>query len=572
MTLERREFLKILGMFGATTALSSACSTIPTPLPTETPTAAPSEGEITVEMIAAAEKIFGIELTDEERKEVVEGLYENLEHYQALRERQIDDTVVPSMVFNPIPPGMTFSREQKPVRYSDVAVEPPSQIEDIAFSSVLELAKLIQTRQITSAELTEMYLSRLKRYDPRLQFVVNLTEDLAHEQAHRADEEIQVGNYRGPLHGIPYGIKDLFSVKGYPTTWGAEPFRDRIIDRNASVVEKLEEAGAVLIAKLTTGTLASGEHWFGGETKNPWKPSEGSGGSSAGPAAATAAGCVGFSIGTETNGSMISPCDACGVTGLRPTFGRVSRYGAMTTSWSFDKVTPICRTVEDCAVVFDAIYGPDGRDNTIIDLPFNWEFDLDIRELKIGYRTLYFEGELMSGDASFRRSVRRESVKVLDFFRELGIDPAPLDFDLDTTTAKTGIGLTMMCENAAAADEMFRSGQGDLFQDQKWPNYWRRYRFVPAVEYLQATRSRSLAIEEMNRALSDVDVYIEITWTGCWLTNVTGHPIVVAPCGFVDGRPISITFVGRLFGEAETLAVAKAFQDGTDFHRMHPQL
>jgi Asp-tRNA(Asn)/Glu-tRNA(Gln) amidotransferase A subunit family amidase len=568
MTLERREFLRILGMFGATTALSSACSPTPTPLPTETPTAspvptatalptatpsstptaAPNEGEITVEMIAAAEEISGIELTDEERKEVVEGLCENLEYYQALRERQIDDTVVPSMVFNPIPPGMTFLREQKPIRYSDVAVEPPNQIEDVAFSSVLELAKLIQTRQITSAELTEMYLSRLKRYDPRLQFVVNLTEELALEQARRADEEIQAGNYRDPLHRIPYGIKDLFSVKRYPTTWGAEPFRDRIIDRDASVVEKLEEAGAVLIAKLATGTLASGQHWFGGETKNPWKPSDGSGGSSAGPAAATAAGCVGFSIGTETNGSMISPCDACGVTGLRPTFGRVSRYGAMTTSWSFDKVTPICRTVEDCAVVFDAIYGPDGRDNTIIDLPFNWESDLDIRKLKIGYRTMYFEGELMPGDASFRRSVRRESIKVLDFFRGLGIDPTPLDFDLNPTTATTGIGLTMMCENAASADEMFRSGQGDLFQDQKWPNYWRRYRFVPAVEYLQATRSRSLAIEEMNRALNDVDVSIEITWTSCWLTNVTGHPIVVVPCGFVDGRPISITFVGKLFG------------------------
>jgi Asp-tRNA(Asn)/Glu-tRNA(Gln) amidotransferase A subunit family amidase len=584
--LNRRGFLMLLSTLGISSALSPACSPDPTLLPTSPPlspsltptptttrtptlTATPGEGEITIEMIAAAEKIFGIELTIEERKQILERLYENLALYQTLRDEKLDDTVMPSMVFNPIPPGVTFSKERHPFRYSDVDVEMLGQIEDVAFYSVLQLAKLIRTRQITSIELTEMYLARLQRLDPILEFVVTFTDELAREQARRADEEIQAGIYRSPLHGIPYGIKDLFSVRGYPTTWGAEPFKDRIIDRDASVVEKLEEAGAVLLAKLTTGTMATGEGWFGGYTRNPWNPEWGAGGSSAGPGSATAAGCVGFSIGTETNGSMTSPSDACGVSGLKPTFGRVSRYGVMTVAWSWDKVTPMCRTVEDCAVVFNAIYGPDGRDNTIIDLPFNWDPDLDIRNLRIGYRTQFFEGELMDGDVAFRRGVREESLKVLDFFRDLGVDLVPLDIDINPMSA---VGLTMMCENAAAADELFRSGQDDLIQDPKWPDYWREHRFVPAVEYLQAARYRSLVIQEMNQVFEDIDVYIEITWTSCWLTNTTGHPIIVVPCGFLGDRPVSISFVGRLFGEAELLAVAKAFQNGTEYHLRHPDL
>ena len=578
--LDRRRFLRILATLGVSSTFPRACSSpsplptgtsVPTPSPTprSTPTTAPAEGEITLDMIAAAERICGIELTDEERSEVLERLPENLELYQSLRDEGLNDTVVPCMVFNPIPAGMTFPTERQPFRYSDVNVEMPEQIEDVAFYSVLQLAKLIQTERITSTELTEMYLSRLRRYNPRLNFIVTLTETLALEQARRADEEIQAGSYRGPLHGIPYGVKDLFSVRGYPTTWGVESFRDRIIDRDASVVERLEQAGAVLLAKLATGTMASGDEWFGGYTRNPWNPAWGAGGSSAGPGSATAAGCVGFSIGTETNGSMTSPSDACGVSGLKPTFGRVSRYGVMTVAWSWDKVTPMCRTVEDCAVVFNAIYGPDGKDNTIIDLPFNWDPDFDIRELRIGYRTQFFEGELMDGDPAFRRAVREESLKVLDFFRELGIDLVPLDFDINPMSA---VGLTMMCENAAAADEMFRSGQDDLIEDPKWPNYWREHRFVPAVEYLQASRYRSMVIQEMNQVFQDVDVYIEITWTSCWLTNTTGHPVLVVPCGFHSGRPVSISFVGRLFGEVELLAVAKAFQDGTDYHQRHPEL
>jgi Asp-tRNA(Asn)/Glu-tRNA(Gln) amidotransferase A subunit family amidase len=526
-------------------------------------------------MIAAAEKIFSIELTDKERREIIEGLIEYREIYEGAREFTLDDTVVPAMVFNPIPPGMTFSREKEPFKYSDVQVQRPEDIEDVAFYSVPQLAKLVRTRQVTSTELTVMYLERLKRYNPTLFFAVTITEELALEQAARADEEIQAGNYRGPLHGIPYGIKDLFSVKGYPTTWGAELFKDRIIDQDASVVEKLEKAGAVLVAKLTTGTLASGDRWFGGLTRNPWNPEWNAGGSSAGPGSATAAGCVGFSVGTESAGSMISPCDACGVSGLRPTFGRVSRHGVMTTGWSWDKVAPMCRSIEGCAIVFNAIVGPDEKDNTIIDLPFNWDPDFDIRNLRIGYRTKFFEGELMDGEREFREAVRAESLKVLDLFRESGFELEPLDFDFQDHPYSRAVGTMMMGENGAANDNRFRGDLMDLFDEleSNWPRYWKESRFIPAVEYLQASRCRSWVIAEMKKAMQDIDVYVEITWTSQWDTNMTGHPMVVVPCGFLNfGRPISISFVGKLFGEAELLAVAKWYQDATDFHLKHPEL
>ena len=504
----------------------------------------------------------------------MKGLLENLDAFNNLREKEIDYNVIPSMVFNPVPPGKTFSKQQKPVKFSAVEVKTPKNIEDAAFYSVLQLARLIRTHRVTSTQLTKMYLSRLKRYNSTLKFVINFTEELALEQAKRADEEIQAGEYRGLLHGIPYGVKDLFSVKGYKTTWGAEPFKDRIIDMDATVVKKLEQAGAVLLAKLSTGRMGNGDHWFGGTTKNPWNPEYSSGGSSAGPASATAAGCAAFAIGTEANGSMLYPCTECGVTGLRPTFGRVSRYGVMPVSWSFDKVTPICRTVEDCAVVFNAIYGPDSKDNTIIDLPFNWNPNIDIKKLRIGYYTRYFEKELPGNPKEewlikYLTALREESKKVLDFFRKQGIKLIPLDFQIP----HAGEGFILGTEAAAANDQLCRGNLDDLIKDSKLPDYFRRYRFVPAVEYIQATRYRSILVRKMNQALKDVDVYIEITWSNNWTTNVTGHPIVVVPCGFIDGwRPVSITFVGNLFGETETLAAAKAFQDATDFHLQHPKL
>jgi len=528
---------------------------------------------VSVEIIEAAEKIIGIKLSPKERKRIVGRLNNNLKIYDDLREEHMDNNVQCSMVFNPVPPGMTFSTEQKPFKHSNVRAQRPARLEDAAFYSVLQWAHLIKTRQVTSLELTEMYLSRLKKYNPSLKFVVNLTEKLALEQAKKADKEIKEGKYRGPLHGIPYGAKDLFSVKGYKTTWGAEPFKDQIIDRNATIVERLEEAGAVLVAKLSMGALATGDVWYEGRTNNPWDPKRGSSGSSAGPASATAAGCVVFAIGTESNGSIISPCYECGVTGLRPTFGRISRYGAMALSWSMDKVGPICRTVEDCAVVFNVLYGPDDRDNTIIDLPFNWDPGLDIRKLRIGVYEKYFNKELLGNPKKGKWKVLREKEQilcnqVLDTLRKLGADLKTLDFDIPSK----GTGFILTTEAAAAFEAFSRGSTDDLVEKSHWPDTFRHRRFLPAVEYIQANRYRTLLIERMNESMKDIDVFVEVAQSNTQLTNLTGHPAVIVPCGFIDGRPIAIVFVGKLFGEAETLAVAKAYQDATDFHLKYPVL
>jgi Asp-tRNA(Asn)/Glu-tRNA(Gln) amidotransferase A subunit family amidase len=559
----RRQFFEYFAAIGITSAIMPACQT----------GEVEEEGEITVGVIEAAEKVAGIELTPEERKKIVKRLNRNLETYRGLREKKIDNSMNSALVFNPIPPGMTIPTERKPFKHSVVGVKKPGRIEDVAFHSVLQLAKLIKTRQITSTELTKMYLARLKKFDPVLKFVTNLTEELALKQAKRADDEISSGKYRGPLHGIPYGAKDLLAVRGFKTTWGAAPYKDQVIDMDATVVERLEEAGAVLVAKLTLGALAQGDVWYGGKTRNPWDPEGGSSGSSAGPASATAAGCVAFSIGSETNGSIISPCDRCGVTGLRPTFGRISRYGAMALSWTMDKIGPICRTVEDCAVVFDAIYGPDGHDNTLLDFPFNWDPALDVKSMRIGFYEKYFTKELIRNPKDEkRRKIAQEkqklSQKALDVLRGLGLDLKPTDIEIDVA----GTGFILSTESAAAFDDLTRSERDDLMKKSNWPDTFRHRRFVPAVEYIQANRYRTVLIEKMNNIFEDVDVFVEVTHSNTTLTNLTGHPAVIVPIGFLEGKPTSIVFTGKLFGEAETLAVAKAYQDATDFHLKYPQL
>jgi Asp-tRNA(Asn)/Glu-tRNA(Gln) amidotransferase A subunit family amidase len=559
----RRQFFEYFAAIGITSAVIPACRTGDVE----------GKGEITVDVIEAAEKIAGIKLTPEERKKIVKRLNRNLETYRGLREKKIDNSMNSALVFNPVPPGKTFPTEKRPFKHSDVKVKKPAQVEDAAFFSILQLAKLIKRRQITSTELTRMYLARLKKYNPSLKFVTNLTEDLALEQARRADEEISSGKYRGPLHGIPYGAKDLLAVKGYKTTWGAEPYKDQIIDLNATVVERLEKAGAVLVTKLTLGALAQGDVWYGGKTRNPWDPEGGSSGSSAGPASATAAGCVGFSIGSETNGSIISPCDRCGVTGLRPTFGRISRYGAMALSWTMDKIGPICRTVEDCAVVFNAIYGPDGRDNTIFDYPFNWDPAHSIGSLRIGFYEKYFTKELIRNPKDEKRKkIAQEKQKLsndaLNVLRSLGADLVPIDVDIDVA----GTGFVLSTESAAAFDDLTLSDRDDLMKKSSWPDTFRHRRFVPAVEYIQANRYRTVLIEKMNEIFEDVDVFVEVTHSNTTLTNLTGHPAVIVPIGFVEGKPTSIVFTGKLFGEAEALAVAKAYQDATDFHLQYPKL
>ena len=515
--------------------------------------------------VAAAERITGLSFSKTERDSLLKDLGELQSSYESLRGLSLGNGVPPALFFNPVPLGATFETDQRPLVTSpSVQVAVPENLEALAYYSVAQLGELIRTRRITSTQLTTMYLTRLKRDGPRLEAVITLTEELALKQARRADEEIAAGNYRGPLHGIPYGAKDLLAVKGYPTTWGAMPYKNQVLEETATVVTRLEEAGAVLVAKLTLGALAWGDVWFGGKTRNPWNLEQGSRGSSAGPAAATAAGLVPFAIGSETWGSIVSPATRCGVTGLRPTFGRVSRAGAMTLSWSMDKLGPLCRTVEDCALVFDAIRGPDGRDQTVVDLPFNYDYRVDLSQVRIGYVAAAFEE-----DYPFK--VMDQAV--LEVLRELGAHLVPVELP---DYPISDLAFILSAEAAAAFDELTRSGRDDQLVRQirnAWPNVFRAARFIPAVEYIQANRVRQQVIQAMHAALAEVEVYVSPSIAGdnLLLTNLSGHPCVVLPNGFdADGAPTSITFMGQLYDEATLLAVARAYQEATDWHRQHP--
>jgi len=527
----------------------------------------PKEKGITTKNIKAAEKIIGLSFTQKERKMMLENLMDNLASFQELRKISLPNHVPPALIFIPIIPGLDLKKTQKPVTFNDSREwKLPKNMEDLAFYPVTALSRLIKSRKITSTQLTRMYLDRLKKYGPRLKCVITITEERALKQARKADREIAEGRYRGPLHGIPWGAKDLLATRGIKTTWGAMPYKDQIIDEDATVVKRLEEAGAVLLAKLSMGALAWGDVWFGGKTRNPWNPEQGSSGSSAGSASATAAGLVAFSIGTETWGSIVSPSTRCGVAGLRPTFGRVSRYGAMALSWSMDKIGPICRSVEDCALVFNAIYGPDGKDLTVVDLPFNWDSSLKLENIQIGYLKKEFEKDYKN---------KENDMAVLDVLRSLGAELVPIDLPQLPVEA---LSFILNAEAAAAFDELTRSGQDDLMVRQikrAWPNVFRQARLIPAVEYIQANRIRSLLMREMARIMKNIDVYVAPSFGGnnLLLTNLTGHPAVVVPNGFNEkGSPTSISFIGNLFEEEKVLAVAKAFQEATGFHLKHPDM
>jgi len=467
--------------------------------------------------------------------------------------------------FNPVPPGVTFDKTEEQTMIRLQKAEIPENLEDLAFYSVSELAYLIKNGDLSSTTLTKIYLDRLKKYGDTLQCVITITEDLALAQAEKTDKELAMGQYRGPLHGIPYGVKDLFAVKGFKTTWGAMPYKDQIIDETATVVRKLEEAGAVLVAKLTLGALAMGDVWYGGTTKNPWNMEQGSSGSSAGSASATVAGLVGFSIGTETLGSIVSPSTRCGASGLRPTFGRVSRAGGMALSWSMDKVGPICRTVEDCALVFQAIHGADGIDRMTVDMPFNYESEVDINDLRIGYIKEYFEADYWN---------KTNDSLSLEVLREPGAELIPMQ--LPQQEYYNNLRLIIGVESAAAFDALTRSNQDSLLVRQNryaWPNIFRQSRFVPAVEYIQANRLRTQLCQDMHEAMQDFDVIVTPSYGGnqLLLTNLSGHPCVVVPNGFTDsGSPTSISFIGNLYDEAKILALAKLFQQATEHEDKRP--
>ncbi len=540
---------------------------------------------VTLAMVTDALQLSGIDLTEEERTAMVEAANSNLERYEELRKVHIPNDVSPPFHFSPVVPGLVVDKTRLPFKLSKApTTRRPSNLEDVAFWPVRQLAELVRTKQVSSVELTEMYLARLHRFNPTLNNVVTFLGEHGLAEARRADAEIAAGRYKGPLHGIPWGAKDIISVKGFKTTWGSPAFKEQQFDYDASVVEMLREAGAVLIAKLATGELAAGDNWFGGQTKSPWDPAQGSSGSSAGPASATAAGCVGFAIGTETSGSILSPSARCGVTGLRPTFGRVSRYGVMALSWTQDRLGPICRHAEDCAIVMQAIARPDGRDMSVSDLPFNWNAELDVRKLRVGIIQESF-------DELTHPSAKANAAATLDALRAVGVGELVPVVVPDTPANVSAISV----ESTVFFDEHARAGRMKDARGGGRPNG----RLVPAVEYLQSQRVRMMMMTELARATSHVDVYVVAsnnTGVGAPggpgagasaprrpaapqtptqrhfnMANLACYPAVNLPNGFADtGTPTNATLYAQPYREMEILALAKAYQDKAGWHLRKP--
>lgn len=527
-----------------------------------------NEAGFTKKDIKHSQKLIGLNF-EKSRIDTMYGyLAGNKEGYDSIRSYPISNETFPAILFDPHPTGFQFPDQSVGSEFpipSDIAL--PVDLQELAFFTIPQLASLIKSQKITSEALTRLYIDRIKRYDDQLESVITLTEELAIRQAQQADQEIAAGKYRGILHGIPYGVKDLIAVAGYPTTWGAAPYQDQVLEETAEVVKKLEEAGAVLIAKLVSGSLARGDVWFGGKTKNPWDLSQGASGSSAGSGAATAAGLVGFAIGTETLGSITSPASRTGTTGLRPTYGRVSRQGVMSLSWSMDKIGPLCRSAGDCAIVFDAIYGKDPLDPSTNEVSFSLSRK-EPKEMKVAYLKKDIESDTTDVGDNLRAT--------MEVFKALGVEPVaielPDDFPYD------GFDIILRAEAGAFFDELVRSGEVDLMVEQgesSRANSLRQSRFIPAVEYLQANRHRRILIEEINALFKDFDVIIAPTFRGRQLvvTNLTGHPAISVPNGFDNkGRPTSFTLIGNLYDEGSILALAKAFQSTTDFDEKHPPL
>lgn len=525
-------------------------------------------GEITPLSIQGAEALIGLEFSPAEKDSMLRNLNNFRTGYENMRKNKLENAVSPSLVFNPLPHGYYPDQEQKGQNWGlPTSVELPANDHDIAYMSVAELSTLIRTKKLSSERLTGIYLDRIKKYSDTLECLITLMEVEALEKARAMDQELKNGKIRGPLHGIPYGIKDLLAVKGTKTTWGAMPFKEQVIDETATVVEKLNDAGAVLIGKFTLGALAMGDVWYGGITKNPWNLQQGASGSSAGSASAVSAALVPFAIGTETLGSIVSPSTRNGVTGLRPTFGRVSRHGAMALSWSMDKIGPISRSALDNGIVLSAINGLDSKDQSTIPAALNYSVDNSLKSLKIGY----FE-ELFNAD----RSSKAIDQRVLEDLKSLGLTLYPVK--LETSVDVSSMLIMLYAEGAAAFDDLTRSNTDDLLVAQHqgaWPNQFRAARFIPAVEYIQASRNRSVLIEEMHALFQEYDVIISPSFGGNQLqiTNLTGHPALCMPNGFAEnGSPTSITFLANLFEEEKLIMLGRAYQEKTDWQKKRPPL
>ncbi len=517
---------------------------------------------------AEIEPYYDLNFTPTERDSLLKGVEDYQKSFQLIHQFKLNNSTPMSLVFDPIPVGMQVDATQKPIDWGlPKNVVMPANKEELAFYPVYKLATLIKNKKISSAELTQLYIKRLKKYSDTLQCVITLLEESALVQAKKADDEIAKGKYRGPLHGIPYGIKDLLSVEGTETTWGAAPYKDQRINETATVVKKMDAAGAILIVKLSMGALAMGDIWFGGVTKNPWNLKEGSSGSSAGSASATAAGLVAFAIGTETLGSIVSPSTRCGASGLRPTYGRVSRHGAMALSWSMDKIGPICRSALDGAIVLNAIRGSDGLDSHVRNAAFNYSSKTDIKKLKVGYLKTLF-------DANY--PTKANDQRAIEVIKSLGVELIPVELPADIPV--NAIRLMLTAEAAASFDELTRSNRDSLLTNQRrgaWPNTFRTARFIPAVEYINASRIRYELVQAYYEKTKDFDVIISPSFGGTQLltTNLTGHPCVVVPNGFnSQGSPTSISFLGKLFGEAAIVSLAYAYQQASEWEDLVPPM
>lgn len=573
--VDRRFVLKVLSAAGAGSAVFGRALSA---MAAETP-------KITEEMIRQAEWIAGTKYTDEQHKLMLEGLNQAETDFAKMRVVALPNAVPPAFTFDP-----TVVRAPAPPRPAPRSVARPrgkpaplpAARDDVAFAPVTQLSEWVRHKVLSSTELTKLYLERMGRLDASLHAVITVTEKRALESAASADAEIAKGRWRGPLHGIPYGAKDLLAVAGYKTTWGSIPYKDQVVNDTAAVVQKLDAAGAVLVAKTAVGELAWGDVWFGGMCRNPWKLEQGSSGSSAGSASLTAAGCIGFGIGTETWGSIVSPSTRCGTTGLRPTFGRVSRHGTMALSWTMDKIGAIARSVADCALVFEAIHGRDARDPYSRSAPFVWPVDRPQRSIKVGYVKSLFDADYTAWadkdeDKRGYAEWKAFDARSLETLRTIGFELTPIDLAFSVPVPPLAAILT--AEAACAFDELVRDGRVDTMVRQvadAWPNVFRQGEMIPAVEYVRAHRIRTIVMREMARIMEAVDVYVVPSFGGDneLLTNLTGHPAVVVPNGFrvLDGTPTSITFQGRLDEDDVVLAVADAYQRATDFHTKRPKL
>ncbi|MBZ5726053.1 MAG: amidase [Acidobacteriia bacterium] len=583
--MDRRTWLQLISVLAAARPGASQQRppvTTPPPPPGAATPGGPGRGgpplpmRITKEQVEGALKLFGLEFQDAEIDLMLRRVNQSLSTYEGVRKIDVPYGTEPAITFHPGLPGRVPVKG--PPRFAPTiaksAAKAPANLEDLAFWPVAELAPLVRSRAVSSTALTKMYLERMKKYSPKLLSVVTLTEEAALQQAAAADAEIKQGHYRGPLHGIPFGVKDLFDTRGILTTWGAEPFQQRTPDADATCVERLYKAGAVLMAKLSMGALAMGDQWFRGQTKSPWPTAagkekgeydRGSSGSSAGSAASTAAGLVGFALGTETLGSIVSPSTACGTVGLRPTYGRVSRHGAMALSWTMDKIGPICRGVEDCALVLNAIYGPDGHDRSVTADPFHWEPRKPLKSLRVAVLQKDFDS-MQAGD---RKKIYDQALADL---KAAGVAMTPVEYKEDLAS----IRFLLDAEGAAAFDDITRDGAVRTLRMQgagDWPNTFRSSRLIPAVEYIRAQRIRTLLVERFEKFMADWDAIVLAPNNGLLTTtNLTGNPQVVMKCGFLNGVPQAISFLGKIYDEGSPLRVALAYEQATEWHKRNPVL